>query len=192
MPKPKRVFIAINLPEETKESLFSLGEKKYPNLPCKWVKKEDLHMTLAFLGNTGQKELEKVKRKVEQISKEENNFEIRTRSVQYGPPGRKIPSLVWILTEKEKPLLRIKKRVDETLEKHTSYKPRSIKYLPHITLGRIRKMKWRRMDIEERPTIKERVNVNFPARSIDIMESKLKRSGPEYILLKSSRLQDEK
>lgn len=54
-----RVFIAINLPEDIKQKL-SEYEIKWPELPCRWTKKENLHITLAFLGYTTDEELVEV------------------------------------------------------------------------------------------------------------------------------------
>ncbi len=51
-----RVFIAINLPEDIKNELISF-QKKWPNLPCRWTKKENLHITLLFLGHLNEEEL---------------------------------------------------------------------------------------------------------------------------------------
>ena len=62
------------------------------------------------------------------------------------------------------------------------------RYVPHITLGRINKLKWRRYSPEERPQINEEINLSFEAESIEMMESKLKRTGAEYHVLKSFSL----
>ena len=46
MPK---TFIAINLPEDIKEKLAEYQES-WSELPIRWTKKENLHITLEFLG----------------------------------------------------------------------------------------------------------------------------------------------
>ena len=45
----RRVFIAINLPENIKKELSDY-QFKWLELPASWVKKENLHITLSFLG----------------------------------------------------------------------------------------------------------------------------------------------
>ena len=46
----KRLFVAISLPEDIKKRLFRFVEKEYKNLPVKWVRQENFHLTLNFLG----------------------------------------------------------------------------------------------------------------------------------------------
>jgi len=46
--KPKRIFIAINLPKQIKKQLAQFQEN-WPDLPARWLKKETLHITLGFL-----------------------------------------------------------------------------------------------------------------------------------------------
>ncbi|MDP2910533.1 MAG: hypothetical protein Q8N58_01975, partial [bacterium] len=58
----------------------------------------------------------------------------------------------------------------------------------HITLARISQWAWQRIEPEERPEINEDINLNFPVNSIEIMESILKKGGPEYVILESYNL----
>ena len=64
----------------------------------------------------------------------------------------------------------------------------SKKFSPHITLGRVKKMEWRQIEPEDRQDIEQNLNLKFPVNSIEIMESKLKRNGPEYNILESVKL----
>ena len=48
MQKRHRIFIAINLPNDIKKYLVGF-EKKWLDLPAKWVNPENLHITLLFL-----------------------------------------------------------------------------------------------------------------------------------------------
>ncbi|MBI4101693.1 MAG: RNA 2',3'-cyclic phosphodiesterase, partial [Candidatus Nealsonbacteria bacterium] len=45
-----RIFLAINLPENVKKKLADF-KSKWPDLPCRWTKAENLHITLVFLGS---------------------------------------------------------------------------------------------------------------------------------------------
>jgi len=45
-----RLFIAIEIPKESKESIRNLENLIDTNASVKWVKKENLHITLKFLG----------------------------------------------------------------------------------------------------------------------------------------------
>ncbi len=187
MPKPKRIFIALNIPDELRQILADF-KNKWPELPCRWVKPENLHVTLAFLGNTGEKELEKVESAVEKTAKNYQEFLLPLEKISYGPPGRKPPSLIWIEGKRKKEIITLKKDLDEALNEVSSYKPEKRKYIPHITLGRIKKFKWRALNPEQRPQVKAEIDHTFTIKSIDVMESVLKRSGAEYTLIKSCKL----
>lgn len=157
-----RIFIAINLPESVKKDLTSL-QVKWPELPCRWTKPENLHITVDFLGYVSDGELTGVLQRTEELAEIQKSFQVSLSRVCYGPPGKMPPRMVWVTGE----------RVEQ------------LGLTPHITLGRIRTWDWRRIEPEERPQIEEDIDLSFDVSSIDVMESRLKRGGPEYIILES-------
>lgn len=187
MPKPKRIFIAINLPQQLTEKLARV-KNNWPGLPCRWVEAKNLHITLIFLGNTGEKELQKIEKTVESVVDQYRPFPVELVKICYGPPKKIPPFLVWIQGESEK-LVQLKKDLDRELAQKISYRPEKRRYIPHITLGRIKKFEWRRLNIEQRPKVSLNLEQVFKVNSVEIMESNLKRSGPEYTTVKSVRLE---
>jgi 2'-5' RNA ligase len=184
----KRVFIAINLPENLKEKLAKF-EKNFPELPAKWVKKENLHLTLVFLGYLKDFHLEKVKEVVKEVGKNFSPFFVSLKRVCFGPPKTSPPRLVWVELEKNEVLEDLVKKLQEKLkENKIPFVVEEREFLPHITLARIRKWEFQRMDLEERPRINEIIKESFEVKSIEIMESHLKRSGAEYTPLYSVEL----
>ena len=63
-------------------------------------------------------------------------------------------------------------------------------FSPHITLGRIKTWEWKNIEPEERPEVKEDIDLNFQVDSIEVMESQLKKSGAEYAILESFQLKE--
>src|SRR3989344_4503337 len=59
MQKRRRIFIAINLPQEYKKRLISF-EKKWADVPAKWTPQENLHITVVFLRDITDVELGQV------------------------------------------------------------------------------------------------------------------------------------
>lgn len=152
-----RVFIAINLPEDIKNKLADF-QYKWPELPARWTKKENLHITLEFLGYlTDEEILDVIERTKEQSSKQES-YSITLNKIIYGPPN-KPPRMVWAVGDKY-----------------------------HITLARLKQWEFRKMESEERPEVSEDINLQFEVNSIEVMESELKRTGPEYSILQSCLL----
>jgi len=67
----------------------------------------------------------------------------------------------------------------------TGEKIKEFNLFPHINLGRIKTWQFRQIEPEERPEINENINLSFEVNSIEIMESRLKRTGPDYTILES-------
>lgn len=187
----KRVFLALNLPKAIKEELL-VFQKKWPRLPIRWVKPENLHLTLLFLGYLDQRQLADVFQKTEEISDSFSPFEISLTKIIYGPPGQKIPRMVWVNLEKTPELLKLQKTLKEEIFSLPSfqYKQKEKRpFCPHITLGRIKVWQFRQLEPEQRPAIEEEISLSFQVSSLEIMESHLKRTGAEYSILKSLQFQ---
>ncbi len=171
-----RIFIAINLPEKIKENLSSYSW----DLPAKWVKKDNLHLTLAFLGNRSDKEIEEIISGIKKLALKHSPFKIKLNKIVYDSFP---PRVIWARGDLSEELASLKKDLNEELGL-----TKEKKLIPHITLGRIRKWQWQRIEPEERVEINEDINLDFEVNSVEVMESFLKRSGPEYIILESIKL----
>lgn len=184
-----RIFIAINLPEGIKKELSSY-QAKWPELPCRWTKKENLHITLAFLGYLSDDELLEVLKITKEVASRNSPFLINLNKICYGPPKKMPPRMVWVKGEKSAELGKLQKDLENSLLA-TSIKglePETRTYTPHITLGRIRAWEFRQIEPEERPQIEEDISLSFTVSSIEVMESQLKRGGAEYTILESCKL----
>lgn len=187
-----RIFIAINLPEEIKREL-TFYQTKWPELPVRWVKKENLHLTLIFLGYLSDGELLEVCRITKEIVQKHQPFSINLNKICYGPPKKIPPMMIWVEGEKSTELGSLQKDLEKSLlSSHVKIleDPKARSYTPHITLGRIRAWEFRSIEPEERPEVKEDISLNFEVNSIEIMESHLKRGGAEYTVLESIPLKE--
>ena len=160
-----RVFIAINLPPEIKKQLISY-QSKWPDLPVRWTKSENLHITFDFLGYLTDEEVSKTCQETRELALKHKPFTATLNKICYGPPKKIPPRMIWVVGEKIK----------------------EFNLFPHITLGRIKTWQWRQIEPEERPEVETEINLNFEVNSIEVMESQLKRGGPEYIVLESCPL----
>ncbi len=169
-----RIFIAINLPEKIKKELSSF-QAKWPELPCRWTKKENLHITLEFLGCITDEELIELCQKTKEMASGKKVFSIHLNKICYGPPSRldkvenRPPRMVWVMGERIK----------------------EFNLTPHITLGRIKIWQFRQIEPEERPEINEDIDLSFEVNSIEVMESELKKGGSKYIILETCNLKPE-
>ncbi len=193
-----RIFIAINLPEKIKKELSSFQER-WPDLPCRWTKKENLHITLSFLGYLRDDQLSEILKITKEVAQRHQPFSIKLNRICYDSlfdnqfskeRARKMPPrMVWVEVEKCAELENLQKDLESSLfSSNKELKIEKRPYTPHITLGRIRQWELRQIEPEERPEINEEINLIFGVNSIEIMESKLKRIRPEYFVLESFEL----
>jgi len=180
-----RIFIAVNLPDNAKKKLAEY-EEKWPDLPIRWTKKESLHITLVFLGYLNDEELLEVINAAKEVSSKNKPFSISLKKIIYGPPKKMPPRMVWVEGEQSQELADLQKDLENSLYggRESKAKP----YSPHITLGRIKTWEFRKLEPEERPAVNEEISLNFEVNSIEVMESKLKKGGPDYAILESCQL----
>lgn len=184
-----RIFIAINLPEDIKKQLSDY-QYKWLELPCRWVKKENLHITLAFLGYLPEEELLEVCRITKEVVLRNGSFFINLKKIIYGPP-KQPPRMVWIEGEKSEELGKLQNDLENSLRGlPTKVEEENRPYTPHITLGRLKQWEFREIEQEERPEINEEINLSFEVKSIEVMGSQLKRGGSEYTILESFPLKE--
>jgi len=62
--------------------------------------------------------------------------------------------------------------------------PKKEFFAPHITLCRINAWQWKQIEPEERPEINENIDLLFTVESIEVMESELKKGGPQYTIFR--------
>ncbi len=183
----KRVFLAINLPAEIKSELLKI-QKQFPTLPGRFVKDESLHLTLIFLGDRTEEELEKITAVGKKAGERTPCFDISFGRVCYGPGKKLPPRLIWAEGEKSEGLITLKKNLDKLLAEKISFQPERQNFLPHITLARIKAWDWKKIEPEERPEVNLNVSFTLPVSSFELMQSDLKRSGAEYQVLESFSL----
>ena len=179
-----RICIAINLPADTKKQLLDY-QNQWQDLPCRWTKKDNLHITLSFLGYLSNEELLNSIAAARDLVFKHEPFLITLEKIIYGPP-EKPPRMIWAVGEESSELAVLQNDLRKALAGYSAEKLSCDKtYSPHITLGRLREWEFRRIDLEERPSINEKIHLTFEVTSVEIMESYLKKSGPEYAALES-------
>ena len=181
-----RVFIAINLPDNIRKKLYETRDE-YPDLPCRWTKKDNLHLTLLFLGYVTDQEILDICQTTREIAKQHKSFSLELNRIVYGPPRKQPPRMIWVEGQSSTELGNLgqdlKNHFFERVEKEAG-KPHG--FTPHITLARIKQWEFQKQEIDETPEINKEISLSFPVESIEVMESELKREGPEYSVLESA------
>ena len=183
-----RTFIAINFPNDAKEELGRVRDE-FPDLPCRWTRKENLHLTLLFLGYLNDEEVVETCKTVREVGERHSLFAFELNKISYGPPNKKVPRMVWASGQPTKELTKLNQDLENSLfEKISEDSKEGRSFAPHATLARIKQWQLREMESEEIPEIDKEISLRIPVESIEVMESELKREGPEYTILESCPL----
>jgi 2'-5' RNA ligase len=183
----KRVFIAINLPEPAKEELgklISRCKKINPNPAIRYVKYKAIHLTLHFLGDLEEKEIEKVKIILKNAAKIHRQTELVTEEISAFPNLKK-PRVIFLGNQEKagENLVNLQQNLGQELEK-TGIEVDHRIWHPHLTLARIVGSCQFKTEQIKLP------NLKIPIKSIELMESRLDPYGADYKIIESYTLKN--
>lgn len=171
-----RAFIAIDLPVEIKtkfhekEILF----KKY-DLAAKWVDARNTHLTLKFLGETGEDKLSAIKKIMASVARQFSPFIVNLTNFGFFP-DEKNPRVFFVAIDNHELLKSIVQKLEKELTEMGF--PVENKFHPHITLARVKNLK-NILCLKE--TVKKiTLSENFEIKKITLFESALTKTGPVY------------
>lgn len=175
-----RCFIALDLPEQNKKELKPMIEKlAEQNRGIKWVKPENLHFTLRFLGYIDPDQLAGLEGVCQKVAAVTEPFELALGGLGFFP-GPTSPQVVWLgLTEGEKEVKKIAQQIQDGLS--AQLPPESRPFEAHLTLGRVKERA--RETFSGAGSDQFRTSPNKIAKVV-IKQSLLKSDGPIYINLK--------
>lgn len=182
----KRLFIAINIPESIKEKIHDLFLSKISDENFKTVKKENLHITLLFLGYVQEEKIQGIEKSLKEISESRKSFELALSGL-----GQFNNRVVWIgcrgeySAEAEK----LAKAIHAKLNFHDE------KFHSHLTIARKRKKDCTESKksvadlLHKLSSSSKEFNENFKVNSFELMESFLSGKG-SYKVIKSFKLEE--
>lgn len=173
---PKRLFIAINIPEQIRQDLVSIINL-FQHQYLRWIPSKNLHITLHFIGETPNDEIPRVEEKIYEIVSNTPAFTMATDKLQIIRKNRN-PLMIWAAMQECESFTRLALQLQSNLPGDSSKKP-----VPHITLARIKKGK--KIPL---PDLAEITKTSFEVRSIELMESAPGNSFPVYKVTRSFSL----
>jgi 2'-5' RNA ligase len=182
--KPKRVFLAIELPEDVKNRIILIqDELKILLKGIRWTRPEGIHLTLKFFGNIYEKEIIHISEVIAENTKNAETISLNGGEIGAFPnPGR--PRVLWLgLNGDIERLSILQEAIDIDLEVY-GYKRERRKFSPHLTLGRVKSSGERIMNLSQ--VIKRGEDYRagqFNSRGLTLFQSELKPGGAIYTKL---------
>jgi 2'-5' RNA ligase len=186
MPK-LRTFIAIEIPDETKGRIAQVQlELKTYRERISWVKPGNLHLTLKFLGDVEEGQLDGIGRGMETTAKNAAPFTLAFRDLGVFPNLRSA-RVLWVgAIENSGMLIKLVQSVESEMD-HLGFPKENRKFSPHLTIGRIK----------ARPSEKflsrigqfEFEGGEVEVKQIHLMKSDLRPTGAVYTDLKQIELE---
>jgi 2'-5' RNA ligase len=126
-----RLFVAVPLPEDVRGSLAGITA----GVPgARWTPVENLHLTLRFIGEVPEPDFHDIAEALSTI--EGAPFSIRIKGVgQFG--DRRRAKMLWAGIEPAEQVQLLRNRVENRLTR-LGLEPEGRKYMPHITLARLK------------------------------------------------------
>ena len=177
----RRIFISIDIPEKSKKRLFN-AVSAWQDLPVKWVREENLHITLVFLGLVSDDAIAEICSSVRKTVEKHEIFDLEFTEISLAP-DRKNPKMVWLTGNANEELKILQENIEKTLGIFAAPKK---SFAPHIALGRIRARKWG--ELESKPEILVKFPMIVGVCSVEIVASNFEGDGPEYTIIESCPL----
>lgn len=124
-----RCFISISLPERIKKEIFDIQEK-LPKFDGKLTERENLHLTLKFLGEIDGERMGEIKTQLKKIKGK--SFHASINSI--GAFSKPFPRIIWL---EIKGVEELQKSIDESL---AGIFRKEKRFMGHLTVARVKRV----------------------------------------------------
>jgi 2'-5' RNA ligase len=181
-----RTFVALEIPAEHKRKLasqLSIYSRSYPR-GINWVKPENLHLTLLFIGDTPRDVIPRIQESLSGVCSKLQPYSLSMLGCELFPAVN--PRLLWVkLDPEDKSIFCLPKIMAKELAEH-GIKPDLKPLKLHVTLARIKAPQSPAMEREFLQT--DLASATSTYDTISYYRSSLQPDGPVYTALEQYRL----
>ncbi|MCC7168088.1 MAG: RNA 2',3'-cyclic phosphodiesterase [Rhodospirillales bacterium] len=127
-----RLFVGLDFPDRVRNRL-GLLQAGVPG--ARWVDPDNLHVTLAFIGEADEDQAQALDAELARVQAPAFDLVLAGMGV-FGAGGRK-PRSLWVGVEKSEPLRLLQGRVEAAMVR-AGLTPEARKFTPHVTLARLK------------------------------------------------------
>jgi len=177
-----RLFIAVELPPDVRQSLGRVQEKMKSVRAIRGTKPQQIHLTLQFLGDTPTAKVDAIAEALQHTVSPLSPFSVTLNGIG-AFPNLKRPRVIWTGVSGQVDELKTLHRAVLDATKTVGFEPESRPFKPHLTFGRVQK--WAKFnDYTNIRQVVERSQIGeiaaFQVAHIGLIRSQLKPSGPIY------------
>ena len=169
-----RSFIAIPIPVDMANALGDASAKmayQDKSNAVRWVDQGNYHITLAFLGDQEEHDIEELAERLDE-KLEVNNLSIKISHFSPFPEGK--PKLIAAMIDRNDGLRELHKQVVSAMNA-SSIETDKRRFIPHVTLGRYRHSKKHFAG-----AILSNIDIDAEIEEVTLFESTLTSAGAEY------------
>jgi len=178
-----RLFLAVDMPDSIRRSAGDLVRQlNIPAQKVRWVKEENLHITLKFLGETPRERLDAVKEGA------------RAAATGFGPigvcvegagvfPNKIKPRVFWLGIKGDSATLARLAAALNTVMAKLGFEDEDRPFSPHLTIGRVQVDSAKGQVIRAAAAYKDTAFGSFTVDRLFLYESVLGPGGPKYTAL---------
>jgi RNA 2',3'-cyclic 3'-phosphodiesterase len=178
-----RLFVAIEIPGDIRSALAAFVKELRGTAPrAKWVRAENLHVTLKFLGETESAKLQAIQGALGLI-RSAKAVTLELRGLGFFP-NEKRPRVFWAGMEGSANLKALAEDIDRSVYR-LGFPLEERPFTPHLTLARFNPPGLPPNLTAAATQNSSRSFGSFTAREFHLIESKLKSTGAEYTTVQS-------
>ncbi|MCS7151875.1 MAG: RNA 2',3'-cyclic phosphodiesterase [Endomicrobia bacterium] len=177
-----RTFIAVELEKNILDTIGDFIFKTYREIDSNkisWVKKENLHITLKFLGEINEKQVEVVKSVLDSVVKNIKEFKIIIEGIGVFPKID-FPRVLWLgIKDGAQKISELANFIDNELS-NKGFAKEQKEFVAHLTIARIKQVRRLSEIVNYVEKYKNQHFGSSKVNSITFFQSILKPEGPEY------------
>jgi len=175
-----RAFIAVELPESVRREVSQLQARfKATGADAKWVEADNLHLTLKFLGNIEESQVEPLKAALASAAQRVSPFTIQVEGIGAFPKTTS-PRVVWVgISQGEEALIQLAQAVEEACV-GLSFPKEERPFRGHLTIGRVRSRERLAGLIRELQVEEFKASTTASTTQVVLFQSVLSPKGPIY------------
>lgn len=177
----KRIFTAIDISDAGRVRCADYIEKlrnEFTDLRVGWEKSEKLHLTLKFLGDIDENQLQSLIESVEATARQFAEFKLKISNTGVFPAAR-TRRILWLGVSDEQGILPEVYRVLETECERRGSAREKRNFKPHLTIARLREPH-KSVQLVEKHLSESFQSDEFTVSGVTIYESLLQKSGSVY------------